>query len=442
MKRFAALTVALTLFAGLLAGCGSSKPAAPGSAPAPATAEPKAKEPEKVTIDFTYWAAAGGEEEAFKVLAEEFTKKYPHIKVNLQTKPAGDPQYHPQMENRIASTQAPDVFRVQYQQLGRYLGPGALYDLSGLIAKDLQDQIQPAFLKAVTYKGKLMAMPHHTDTLAIFYNQDYMDRIGVKPPTSMDKPWIWDEFMAVAQKLKEANLGKYPIAFNWSMTAAYRWLPFLYQNGGQLVNNDFTKSQVNTPEGVETLKWTLNMFKAYMSPGNSLKGTDKSQELFATGVSGLLVSGDWLIPYFDKNMKNYKWGVTYMPVKKGPGTDMGGNSLAVPKNARHPQEAAQFISFMMEKEVNKKFVQMGYFLPVRKDLDAASLSYTPHPDQMAKFVQQVTVLSSHAAQTMVLPQFAKINAALADTLEAMFTQNLAPEQAAKDLDGKVNDSLK
>ncbi len=394
-----------------------------------------------VTINFTYWASASAEDAAFDSLVAKFQKKYPNIIVNKQGGPFKD--YYTKLETRIAGNDAPDVTRIQYQQIGRYASNGVLLNITNKLGKDYSKDFNPALWNAVSYKNAAYAIPHHTDTLAVFYNKTYFDQLGIKAPDKLENAWTWDEFLAIARRLKKENKAQYGFAVNWIYGNAYRWLPFLYQKGGAVLSPNLKKCVINSPEALDALKMTASFFKEGLVPaGTSVKGTENLNMLFATGVTGMLISGNWVIPYFEQNMTNYSYGVTYMPRGKAMASDLGGNALAVLKKSKHPQEALTFIKFMTEEENMKEFVEKGMFLPVRNSLSADKMSYAIKPDLMRLFVNQAKTIPNHMAQTISQPSMTKINKVLTDELDLVFTQGKDEKEALKEMQTQIDKILK
>ena len=133
----------------------------------------------------------------------------------------------------------------------------------------------------------------------------------------------------------------YGFSMSWQ-NAAYRWLPFLYQHGGTMLNEDLTSLACSaTPKGIETIAWTQSWFKeGLVPPSTSIKSTEQPQNLFANGTIGLVIAGDWQIPFISKNMTKFDWGVTYMPRDVAMASDLGGNCLAVSRDSKNPDAAA------------------------------------------------------------------------------------------------------
>jgi len=429
--------VTFAMAGALLAGCAQERSG--GTPSSGSTNQSAGANKEKETIEFVYWAGAGGEEEAFRDLVAKFEAEHPDIKVNAQQVPSpSSSDYYTKIQTRIAGNDAPDVFRIQYQKIGEFASKKALLDVTDLFAED-KENFNQSLLTAVSFEDKIYGLPHHTDTLAVFYNKTYMDQLGVEPPSKLEDAWTWGEFLEVAKMIQDKGLAQYGLAFNWKESSAYRSLPFFFQNGASLATDDFTKGNVETEEAIQTLAFLQNMFQTVMSPGNSMKGTEDFNLLFTSGTAGMLINGNWMIPRWEQEMADYEWGVTYMPQNKSMASDMGGNALAIPKNSKHAEAAKKFLAFMGEPENMKLFVEKGLFLPGRTDIEGPFEYNVKDPAMMDLFIEQSTTVPEKLAQTVTMSEFSKANQALAEALEMLFTQGVTPEDAAKTLNAKLDE---
>lgn len=426
--------LSILIFSFILAGCAGTNEEASNS-------KDSGEKSGQTTIEFVYWAAAGGEEKGFNDLVAEFEEQNPDIKVKKsQVPPPNQGDYYTKLQTRMGGNDSPDVFRVQYQKIGEFASKGALLDLTDILEKD-KDKFNSSLLTAVTYEGKIYGLPHHTDTLAVFYNKTYLDELGIKAPETLEDAWTWEELSDIAKKIKEKGLAPNGLASNTSASSAYRTLPFFFQNGASLLTDDLKKSNVTTPEAIETLTYLQTMYTNYMSKGNSMKGSDDATMLFTSGNAGLLINGNWMIPKFESDMKDYEWGVTYMPVKEAAASDLGGNGLAIPENSKQADAAKKFVTFMGEKENMKKFVEQGLFLPGRTDVTGPFKYAIEKPEMMELFIEQSQTVPENLAKTVTTPEFSKINQALGDSIEELYTQGKSPEAVAKELEEKINDIL-
>lgn len=90
----------------------------------------------------------------------------------------------------------------------------------------------------------------------------------------------------------------------------------------------------------------------------------------------------------------------------------------------------------------KTFVEEGLFLPSRADVKGPFQYKIKDPKMMNLFIEQSQTVPVDLAKTVTIPEFSKVNQALGDSLEELYTQNASPEKTAKDLDKKINSILK
>ena len=400
----------------------------------------RARAQSPVTLTLSVWGAQA-EQDAFNAVISKYQMLHPNVTVRLEVN-GNSMQLYQLVDTRLAGRQAPDIFRIQYQQVGRYASARALVDLTPYLDPGYATQFGPAFWQAVTFQGKPFALPHHTDTFALYYNVDFLRTIGVEMPRSLEHSLTWDEFIRVARQLKQKGEAPYGFAMGWQNSAAYRWLPFLYQHGGQMLDAELRQPQITSQKGVETLAWTQSWFKeGLVPPSTSVKSSEQTQNLFANGTIGMLLGGDWQIPFLQQNMTKYKWAVTYMPRDVAMASDLGGNCLAISRDSKNRDVAADFLKFIVNEENMKAFVTGAQFLPVRTALMNQQLEYTLRPDAMKVYVEQARTIPDHLVRTVTMPLFSKINAAMADELDLAFTSGQDPTTTAQNLEAKIRGAL-
>jgi len=235
-----------------------------GLAAASILAGPRAHAQAPVALTLAIWGGQA-EQDAFNTLIRKYQALHSNVTIRLEVN-GNSGQLYQQVDTRLAGHQAPDLFRIQYQQFGRYAAARALVDLSPYVDAAYTSGFSPSFWQATNYQGKPFALPHHTDTFALYYNADILQKLGVEAPTSLDKSWSWQDFINVARSVKDKGLAPYGFAMGWQTGAGYRWLPFLYQHGGQLLDADLRQPQITSNQGVETIAWTQSWFKEGLVP--------------------------------------------------------------------------------------------------------------------------------------------------------------------------------
>ena len=390
-------------------------------------------------LSFAVWGS-DAEVAAYRQVIEKYQATKPGVTIRLDVSPF--PQFYQQLDTQLAGRQAPDIFRVTYQQVGRYAMAEAAVDLSDYIDGNAGEAFTPSVWKAVNLEDKPFALPHHTDTFALYYNKDILDKAGATVPTSLDQAWTWAEFGDLAKKLKADAVSQYPFAMAWQNAAVHRWMIYLYQHGGKLVGDDLKTAAINSPAGIETIAWNQSWFTdGLVPPSTSLKSSERIQNLFANGTIAMMLNGNWQIPFLEKQATKFRWGVTYLPRDKAAADDLGGTCVAVSRDCDEPEAAADFLKFLTDEANMRDFVNAAQFLPVRQSLVDGGVQYALRPDEMKVFVEQTKTVPEHMVSTVIMPTWGKFNPRLADELDLAFTSGQSPEETAANIEGYVNDIL-
>jgi multiple sugar transport system substrate-binding protein len=396
----------------------------------------RARAQEPVTLTLAVWGDQA-QQDAFNAVIDKYHALHPNVTIRLEVSGFSG-QVYQNVDTRLAGHQAPDMFRIQYQAVGRYAAGRALVDLTPYLPQGTAEAFGPAFWQATSYQSKPYALPHHTDTFACYYNKDFLKKVGIEPPTSLDKSWSWIDFIRTCRAIKDKGIAPYGFAMGWQIGAGYRWLPFLYQHGGQLLDAALKESTINTQQGIETIAWTQSWFtEGLVPPSTYIKSSEQTQNLFANGTIGLLLNGDWQIPFLAKNMTKWEWDVTYMPRDVAMASDLGGNCLAVTRDSKHQDIAADFLVFATNEENMRAFITAAQFLPVRRALMYQDLKFAQRGDAMKVFITQASTIPPHLVSTVTMPVFSKINAGLTDELDLAFTSGQTPATTAKNIDEHV-----
>lgn len=444
--RFAYLPLLLALLLGACsgddggssAGEGDAEPAAdaePGSTPEEGGDAEAAEAPaEEVTLDFTLW---GGdvEVEAFRDLADQFEAEHEGVTVNLDQVPFDG--VRARIDTGLAGGDVPDLFRVTYTDIGSYSSAGVLAELDDQV----DDDFLPAFKSAVTYEGTVYGIPHHTDTSGIVYRADYMEQIGVEPPTeNIEDAWTWEETLEVARQLQEETDAEFGFMYNFQQGGAFRWLSLLYQFGGSLTNEDLTEATVNNEAGLQALEFTKSWFdEGLVPPNSSFKTSERSSDLFPTGLIGMGFMGNFNLPEIEAS--GAPWGVTFLPQDEGVASEVGGNAVVVPAAGDNVEMASEFAGFIGSADAMEEFVTRAGFLPVRTSLTEKDLQYEQFAEEQALFVKQAAAIPEHLVQEVTAPGFAAVNQALVDELDLAIVGGQDPQTSLDNLATVVEEEL-
>ena len=384
-------------------------------------------------LTFTTWASES-EQESFEALVTQFESEHDGATVDLNVVPYD--QMFSNIDAQLSTGDAPDVFRVDYGNLGVYSSQGQLLDLTGQV--DDEDSFQPAMLEAVSYDGAVYGVPHQTDVSALLVNTELLAAAGVTDlPTTQADAWTWDEFGEVAAALRTSlPAEQYPFVVNWQQGGTPRWLSWLFQSGGALLGDDGTTSEIDSPEAAEALAFTTSFFdQRWVPPTSSVKSTSYADTLFSEQTTAMAFVGSFLVPELAST--DFDWTAVPLPVDERGATDLGGNALVATADTDQGELATEFLNFMASADAMTEFCAATNELPTRTDVDASSIDFAVRPDVMPVFVEQATTIEPSDVKQLTSPYLAEITVAMQDQLEAAFTQGQSVDDTLSAIDDAV-----
>jgi arabinogalactan oligomer/maltooligosaccharide transport system substrate-binding protein len=343
MRRIAtglAGTAALML---TLAACGDDS--TPSSGESPSTTQ--SMDPASLTADLTWWDTSDPTNEgpAFKQLIKKFNETYPNVHINYQSVPFSEAQNKFKTAAEAGSG-APDILRAEVAWVSDFAASGYLYALDGTPLLDNNFLETP--LSSDMYDGKTYGVPQVTDTLGLMYNKKLFDKAGITAA-----PTTWDEVAADAALLKDkANVDGLYIN-----NGGYFILPFIYGEGGDLVDTDAKAIEVNSDANVTGLTTAQDLVKsgaAVKPDASDSYGT--MMTLFKAGKVAMIINGPWEVANISSDpafggFENL--GIAPVPAgSAGAGAPVGGHNYVIYSGMDQAKAdaAIAFVKFMSSPE--------------------------------------------------------------------------------------------
>ncbi len=322
---------------------------------------------EKITVQFASWGSES-EIRILKPILADFEKENPKIKVDFLHIPQN---YFQKIHLLFASNMAPDIIFINNQSLPVYANAGVLEDLTNYKDFDYNDFYDKS-VKALSYKGKIYAVPRDISTLVIFYNKDIFDKYGVKYPKNN---WTYDEFLATAQKLTHL-----PEIFGVSFEEEpLFYLPYL-MSFGEVNIPDFesSKTQIGLKKYADLRK------KYHVAPLKTESASASMAQMFLQGRLAMQLSGRWLVPKYRQDA-NFNWDIVAFPSGTfGSITPVDASGWAIAKTSKHKAESATLIKYLSSKKSIERLTQSGLIVPARVDVAESKVFLDNKSPQNAK----------------------------------------------------------
>lgn len=310
---------------------------------------------EKTVIQYASWGSKS-EVDILKPLLVDFEMENPDLKVEFMHIPQN---YFQKIHLLFASNTAPDVIFINNLYLPLYANAGVLENLDDYDIN--QKDFYKKSLDALSWKGKLYAVPRDVSNLVIYYNKEIFKSANLSYPK---ENWTMDEFLHIAKILT-----KRPNVFGISFEEdSLFYLPYLMSEGGGILSDDLSREIIEDSSSQSGLKFYANLRKKYhVAPTKSESASATMAQMFLQGKLAMHLSGRWLVPKYREEAV-FEWDIVPFPKgASGSIVPLDASGWAISKNSKHKQDAFRLIKFLSSKTSIEKLAESGLIVPARKD---------------------------------------------------------------------------
>ena len=322
---------------------------------------------------------------------EEFYKDHPNIRVEIELIP-----WSRMFDKLLISTaggRTPDVSRIDSTYFTPCAAKSLLECLDPYIENDPEFDIKDFYRESLEgwgmYKGKVYGLPSDVDIYAMYYNKTMFDKYGIPYP---DESWNWDKFLQVAGRLTKCLDGDGKPE-QWGCVPDNWWQDYIWQNGGDILNEDCTECTLDRPEAYEALQWMCDLSaKHHVAPTPADTADIGPQKLFTNGQIGMLISGSWAAALiFHKEITTFDYDVAPIPKGKRRAAFMGGAAFSVLKGSKHKQEAWELVKFLTSPTFQRHYAETQHIIPSRRSVaeSGAYLYLNDKPRNKEAFIDAI-----------------------------------------------------
>jgi multiple sugar transport system substrate-binding protein len=354
----------------------------------PAASAPSAASQLEVSgpIEIEYWQYELETKTALvNELIPEFEEANPNITIKHVNFPYDD--FRQQVAAAVQAGEGPDVLNVYYGWIPAYVQQQLLVPFPEDVFP--YDQIEADFfptVKAAKVGDAYYALPTAVRTLALFCNNDHMERAGIEPPTT------WEELVEAAQAtvVKDGDTFTtvgitYDIGgqgHNWWREALIR------QNGLVPYSEDNRTLYWSNPEGVEAFEYLAKFLTEYEVTQNAFD-TDGSTA-FGNGNAAFHVDGSYRVGSLKSSVPDLNYQVVPLPAHKEQASFASFWANTITRNAAEGDAfiaSAKWIDFLASADVQRRWTPAIGELPARTAL-ASEEAFTSDP-LLAPFIESL-----------------------------------------------------
>lgn len=355
-----------------------------------------------------------GDPQPLDALLDEFTA-LTGISVARETLPSSsDEQHQFYAINLNAGSSDFDVFALDIIWLAEFAQAGWLRDLTDLVPPEGLSAFFAGPADAVTYRGRVYAMPWFVDAGLLYYRKDLLAKYGFPPPTT------WNELVSVARAVVDREPGKLS-GFVWQGKQyeglVCNALEHIWSAGGEVTEGG--RVAIGAPESIEAVGLMRDLIARYrVTPAFVTTLTEEpSRVIFGRGRAVFLRSWPYAWSLFQRpgSPVRGKVGVRALPHHAGYSSAgaLGGWQLGVNAFSKRPEAAERLVVFLTSREAQKALARAYGYSPPRRDLYS-------DPDLLAEqpFLGELKAVLEHARPRPVTPRYIAVSQVLQSQFSA------------------------
>jgi raffinose/stachyose/melibiose transport system substrate-binding protein len=359
-KRFAAALAAAALLA---SGCAGAQGSEPGT----------------VALDFFQFKPEAVA--TFDRLIADFEQQHPRIDVRQHHVPAAETA----IRTRLVKDDVPDVLTLNGNgTFGEIASAGVFHDFSDHPASD---RVAPGVQQVLNdlgtaAPGEINGLPFASNANGVLYNEELFAQHGVAIPRT------WRQLMNAVETFEQAGV----TPFYGTLADAWTALPAFNQFAANIPPDDFWEERRSGGTSFERAypQVAAKLAEIYEHTQKSAfaRNYDAGNKAFADGEAAMLIQGSYALPAIRAHKPAFEIGAFPLPTGSDPGQNrlVSGVDVALTmgRDSEHPEEALEFIDFLMSPEAVTAYAEEQSAVPTLKGTDPgdpALASLVPYFEQ-------------------------------------------------------------
>ncbi|MEU8247445.1 ABC transporter substrate-binding protein [Nonomuraea sp. NPDC048916] len=365
----------------------------------------------------------------FKPLYEEYKKTHPNVEIVENVTQFND--HHNNLVKRLATNAgAGDVEAVEVGYISTFTAqPAKFQDLKQYgLDKRQSDYLDWKWQQGLSKQGgELLGLGTDVGGLAMCYRKDLFEKAGLPTDrTEVAALWpTWEQYIETGKKFAAADVAgaKFVDSPGEIFRAMVNQAPTgLYDAQDQIIvdSNPDVKKAWDLSNQLTSEKLTAKL-AAFSPPWNTG---------FAKGSFATIICPAWMTGFIQEQAKDSsgKWDIATVPGGSG---NSGGSHLMIPKQSKHPKEAAELIDFLTSKENQAKvFKEEGTFPSIPSLYDDPSIQNFTKPFFGDAPIGKIYSEAAKALKPQHLgPKEAEVRVVIGDGLGRVEQGKQTPDQA-------------
>jgi multiple sugar transport system substrate-binding protein len=318
-----------------------------------------------------------------------------------------------------------------------FASKGVLEPLDNYIAKDktevndfysdMNPRTLAQFRQHSNVNGYTYFIPWGYNTMGIWYNRKTF-QAGKVPEPSPD--WTWDDFLEAA-----TALSKPPQNFGMNLTIdVFQGIePWVFTNGGAVLNDTWTKCVINNPQAVEAVTFARNLVAKNLAPTPG--GTFNEFVSLSQGHLAMMGAGIWPFNTFIANGGIQNLAIVPWPKKTQQGSPVGLAAFPIIAGSNSKDEAWEFVKYSISPSFQlNESVPIEGGMPMRSSIATSKEFLKPLPPGAEYF----NAALSYATPVVGVNNASAVEAEIDTGWQQMLTGSVSVAEGLAQMESKCN----
>lgn len=311
-----------------------------------------------VTLKLTFSGEEFAKDPMGKILTEFFDETGISTEVLYVPSQGGWAGYFSKIQTMVAAGDTPDLIRIAIEGFRIFQDAGMIVPYNEFLEKypekqAIIDEQHPNLMAPFIIDDKIYGITFDWNNVVTHINTNILEERGLQMPP---ENWDLDTFLDYAKKMsftRDDGTQVYGYAIPDYYFAASAWF---FNNGGSILNEDWTKCTLDTPEVIEVVQfWQDSIYVHKVAP----------QPPFDAGIAfqndqvAMHFAGRWPLKGYNESEFDAV-DIQYIPTMKTNQVIFGGGIFPILKDSKHQEEAFLLACKLGSKEAQAAILELSH----------------------------------------------------------------------------------
>lgn len=354
-----------------------------------------------------------------------YEAEHPNVTIELVSPPYESAET--KVASMLAAGQEVDIVEIRDNTVGAWINNDFLYKLDDMVAEwgGKDELVDAALLAGSSIGDATYFIPQYLYVKGMLVRTDILEELGIT-----EMPTTTDEFLAVCKQITDPEKGQYAFALRGTGSPCKTTDIMMATEVPDLRTDNLYLTEdgtffLDTEGGRKALQDYYELFTECCPEDAVNWGYNEQINGFVSGTTPFLVQDPDAVGSISGSLEPDQYTAIPMPVGASGKRylDYGYAGLAVAANSEHPQEAFDFISYMISAEVNATICEFYGALPVNQgayetsemfqlpvyqawteEMDDPATVFTKFPLEDPRFAEYSSTVHLAAIQSFLLGQ--------------------------------------